>query len=308
MGSPQIGGGGAGPGRVRLLPILALVIGSMAGASAVIFIKVADMSPLLLASLRQLFAVVLLAPLYFAELKKRKKADLAPKGFVDALRVSAVPGVVLGIHFITWIIGARLTPAGNSTLIVNMVPVAMPFVIFIMDRLVPSRKEILATAIAVVGVIYLTWADVSFSADYFAGDLVCFGSMILFAIYLALGRRNNVDGRLWTYVVPLYATGGIACLAAATLTPGGMAGIDPRNLLMALILALVPTVIGHSVLNWAMTVFRPQVVSIVNLSQFIWASIFAYLFLAEVPAKGFWLTIPLILAGSILALLSPRKR
>lgn len=298
----------AGQGDRMGLAVAAMLAAAVIASSSVVFIKASTMSPYLLAALRLLMAAALLYPAYRRELAARAAASLPPAGFLDALRRSALPGAVLALHFVTWIVGARLTSAANSTLIVNMVPVAMPFIAFGLDRVKPTPRELAATAVAVSGIVYLTSSDISLSAEYFTGDLVCFGSMLLFTIYLALGRRNNVDGRLWTYVVPLYAAGGFLCLAAALAIPGGTDGLSPVNIALAAGLAIGPTIVGHSTMNWAMTILRPQIVSIVNLSQFVSASLLALLFLGEKPAGGFYLTVPLILAGALLALYAPRKK
>ena len=47
---------------------------------------------------------------------------------------------------------------------------------------------------------------------------------------------------------------------------------------------LVPTIIGHSILNYSMKHLRGQVVSILNVLQFVSAGIMAYFIRDEVPA------------------------
>ena len=133
-----------------------------------------------------------------------------------------MPGILLGLHFIAWIYGARMTLAGNSTVIVNMSPVVMPFLAFFL--LGPARAEGRSwePLIATAGVAILAAADYRGDARHFAGDLYCFAAMLLFTVYLALARKNNAAGRLWTYLVPLYSIGGIFCLSVALA-----AGISP---------------------------------------------------------------------------------
>jgi drug/metabolite transporter (DMT)-like permease len=132
--------------------------------------------------------------------------------------------------------------------------------------------------------------------------------MILYTVYLALGRRNNRERRLWSYLVPLYFYGGLFCLAVGLcfgINP--VAGITWTDVAMTIGLALGPTIIGHSVMNWAMLHFPPQTVSIVNLGQFIFAGILGFAFFSEVPSHVFYVTSVLIVAGSIVAILPRRK-
>jgi drug/metabolite transporter (DMT)-like permease len=270
------------------------------------------MDPLLLAASRLLIAGVLLLPLYFREAAREAARRSQPGASIAfhfaAFRTAAAGGAVIALHFISWIIGARATSAANSTLIVNMVPIAMPFVAVALNRVVPTKRELAATAIALCGVLIMGLGDFSLAPEYFIGDVVCFVSMLLFTVYLALSRRLASDGRLWTYIVPLYLIGGFIALAAAAAMNGSLAPPSPADALLAFGLALGPTVIGHSILNWAMTVLRPQSVSIANLFQFVSATILAFLIFGEKPHPLFYLTTVFIICGALLAITEQARK
>lgn len=288
---------------VWIVLIAAVIIAS----TAVIMIKATEVHPNLLASIRLLGAAALLSPLYFKEYRARRESNLAPTSHWAATKITIVPGMIVSLHFISWIIGARMTTAGNSTLIVNMNPVAMPFIAFFLSKVRPTRREIAATGIAIVGILVMGAGDFSLSTEYVAGDIICFLSMLCFTAYLAFSRRNNADGRLWTYIVPLYTVGGLLSLAAAAVAgPPAFSPMGWKDILIAFGLVVGPTVIGHSVLNWAMTVLRPQTVSIINLFQFVFTTIFAFFLFGETPKPAFYLTTVLILTGAILSVLGKR--
>ena len=294
-----------------------LGVGVLACSTAVIMVKQAQTHPVLLAAQRLLIASAALTPLMMRDLRR-----LNVRLDWSLLRRTLLPGLMLGAHFITWILGARLTLAANASLIVNMVPIAMPFLLHWMIREKLTRGEWAGTALAIVGVGILAVGDYHLSPELFLGDMVCFGSMLLFACYLALGRRNRDFPSIWIYLVPLYVVGGLACLAAAGVLawvwtiPGGrelLAALRigevhplavPRNVdwLLAVGLGLVPTVVGHSTLNYSMKHFGGQTVSIANLSQFIFAGTLAYFLLSEVPEVGFYAAAMLVLSGAVVAL------
>lgn len=280
-----------------------LVLGVFVASTSVIMIKASATNPLLQASYRLLGSVLILLPFFFRELEARSE-----KVEFRLVAPSILPGILLGLHFIAWIYGARLTLAGNSTVIVNMAPVVMPFFAFFLLGLKPSRREILGTLLATVGVAALAAADYRGNPSHFAGDFLCFVAMLLFTAYLALARKNNAAGRLWSYLVPLYASGGIFCLILAlVLGVNPIAGISWTDAAMTAGLALGPTVMGHSIMNWAMLRFPPQVVSILNLGQFIFAGILAFALFGEVPGAVFYATSALIVTGAVIAIL-PAKR
>lgn len=276
---------------------LLLLFGVFTGASAVIMIKACTVHPVLLASYRQLVAAAVLAPLFFRDLRRcRGQHTLAHVGR------TVLPGLMLGGHFITWIIGARLTLAGNANLIVNFVPVVMPFLLYLLVRERPNLGELGGTLLAVAGVAVLVGGDYHLSGEEFLGDVICFVSMLLFAGYLALGRRNRDFPTIWLYLVPLYFFGGVFCFIVSLFYVSPLAVDSLHDLAMVIGLGVVPTVIGHSMLNIAMKWFRGQVVGIAGLTQFIFAAILAWLLLGEVPTWHFYVAAALVGAGSLVAL------
>jgi drug/metabolite transporter (DMT)-like permease len=147
--------------------------------------------------------------------------------------------------------------------------------------------------------------DYDFEPGHFFGDVVCFGSMILFSVYLVLGRRGRALPSVWAYVVPLYAVAAVASLVGWIGQRDPLARLgEPRELLLALGLALVPTVLGHSALNFAMAHFRGQFVSIANLSQPLFAGLAAFVLFAEVPNAAAYPACLLVVAGAIVSLRS----
>jgi drug/metabolite transporter (DMT)-like permease len=295
MSEPDRGG--------RRAQLLLLVFGVFVGSTSVIMIKASTINPLLQASYRLLGAVIVLAPFFFRELGSR--GERLSLGLVAP---SILPGVLLGLHFIAWIYGARLTLAGNSTVIVNMSPVIMPFFAYFLLGVRPGRREVLGTIIAGAGVAALAAADYRGDPGRFAGDLCCFVAMLLFTVYLALARRNNPTGRLWSYLVPLYLAGGLFCLlVAVALGVSPVADITWTDIAMTAALALGPTIMGHSIMNWAMMRFSPQVVSILNLGQFVFAGILGFALFGEVPRAIFYATSVLIVAGAVVAILPERR-
>ncbi|HEY5550354.1 MAG TPA: hypothetical protein VIK52_00595 [Opitutaceae bacterium] len=80
--------------------------------------------------------------------------------------------------------------------------------------------------------------------------------MLLFALYIAFGRRNRDFPTVWLYVVPVYPTAGRICLAASVPWLSSFDAGSGREWLMIAGLAAVPTVIGHTLLNNAVRHLR----------------------------------------------------
>ena len=67
-------------------------------------------------------------------------------------------------------------------------------------------------------------------------------------------------------------------------------------------LGIIPTVLGHSILNYSMRHIRGQAVGIAALGQFIFAGIMGYFLLSDAPQQTFYVAAPLAVVGAILAL------
>ena len=281
------------PSRVK--DILILAAGVCAASTSVLFIKASSVPPVLLASYRMLAAAVILFPLFVSSVR-RNGIRIDTKLLAKTLPA----GIVLSLHFITWIIGSRLTLAANATLIVDMIPVAMPFTLYFLSRERITGRETAATFIALAGVAFLLISDLGLGN--MAGNALCFVSMLLYSLYLVLAKRNNDYPAVWIYVVPVYLIGGLVCLGIGSLFDAPFIGYRPEEWLYVAGLTVIPTVFGHTALNYSMGRLRGQVVAITSLGEFVFVAPLAYLLFGEVPSVFFIPASALILIAAVTSL------
>ncbi len=283
--------------------ISVLMIAELAMSSAVIFIKLSTDSPFILASYRLIFAAIILTPVYLLEYKKN-----VINYKIKNIKYSIIPSVFLSAHFITWIMGAKMTLATNATIIVNMVPSVMPFISFVILRERLDKREILGTIISIIGMFYLSIFDFHLSSLTFKGDVICFISMILFAFYIVFGRKNRGIPSVWLYVVPLYYFAGILTIVISYIFTNQLVIPDVKNIQFVLALAIIPTVIGHSLVNYSVRYFKSQTVSIFNQIQLFFAGILAYIFLHEIPSYNLYISSIFIIGGSIIVITNKKGK
>jgi len=261
-----------------------LVFGVFASSTSFVYIRESTEAPVMLAAYRLLLTSLLISPLFLRDYRRFHEGELG-----KLFRSSIGPGFVLGLHFISWVIGARMTTGANATLIVSLVPLAMPFFMLFMYQERITRNEVIATGLALLGMVILSLGDFSISMDYLTGDLVCLVSMILFAYYLALAKDSAKYESIWLYVFPMYLLAGIFCFILALFFSSPIHSYSPYEGLMIVLLAVVPTIGGHTILNFSMQKFRGQTVSIINMGQFIFAGIIAYFIYMEIPTTEFYI-------------------
>lgn len=286
-----------------LLRFLILVFGVISGSTAVIMIKASTENPLLVASYRLLVAALVLMPFFIKDLAAAERSYSWKQ-----LAWTLPPAVFLAMHFMSWVIGARMTQVANASLIANLTPVVMPFFVWIFFRERVNRQEITGTVLTLIGLLVLTSSTLSVSKTSFNGDLICFGSMLCFAAYLALGRKNGARLSLWMYMVPLYTIAGLICLGTALFVINPIKPYSQSNVLLILGLGVIPTVMGHTILNFSLKYFRGQVVSVTNLTQPIFATLLGLIIFGERPRPIFYLAGAIILGGVLVVLTASRTK
>jgi drug/metabolite transporter (DMT)-like permease len=274
------------------LRYLLLFLGVGACSTSAILIRMSATDPLVLTALRLVFASLMLAPVFLVELRRHGGA------FTRAhLRRTHAPALVLALHLVLWTLGVRMTAVAQATLIVNLVPIALPFFLLWLARERINAAEVAGTALAIVGLATLSVRDAVAAGGSAAGDAVCFASMLLFALYLALGRRNRDFPSIWLYVIPVYGQAALVCLLVALPRMGTFDVGSAREWSLMAGLAAIPTVCGHSLLNAAMRGIRGQIVSLCNVSQFVFAGVMGFLLFGEVPRALFYAASAIVVAG-----------
>ena len=282
---------------VPLRTYLLLFVAVICLASAVLFIQLSNVPPLGLSMWRLGLAGLILAPLALREWKRHR-----PNVDQISLRLAVLPGFVFAAHLVSWVIGARQTPTANASLIANMAPIALPGLLYLVAKERVRRTEWIGTGIVLMGLLVLVAGDVHLSAETVKGDLLCVGSMLFLAFYLALGRQRSPQFPGFAlYVVPLYLTGSLVCgvLMVATGEPFLP---DPGQWKWVLALTFIPTVLGHSLLNYAMKRMRGQVVAVASQTQFIFAGTAAYFIFGAAPALTFYPASVLAIVGTLFIL------
>ncbi|MDA0813481.1 MAG: DMT family transporter [Verrucomicrobia bacterium] len=271
------------------------MVAVLALSTSVLMLRESRLAPGTLSCWRLLFAAIILSPWFVRGWIRHRGVDFRPA----MLRHSVVPGLLLALHFTTWVIGARATEVANASLIVNMVPAVLPLLLWFLIREKIRRHEIVGTGIAFAGVLVLSGADLTVSAATARGDLICFGSMLLLAAYLAFGRRN---GRalpdVWLYVVPLYFIASAGSLGLAWSTGQKIELPVGRELVLVTALAIGPTILGHALINYTLRHLPGQRVAVASQCQFVAAGMLELGINGVLPTWGFYIAAPLVLIGA----------
>jgi drug/metabolite transporter (DMT)-like permease len=280
------------------LRYMLLFLGVMACSTSAIFIRSSATDPFVLTAFRLVIAFIFLLPVLLVQLGRHRGSFTR-----DHLSRTHAPAVVLAFHLILWTIGARMTVVAQATLIVNLVPIAVPFFLLWLAKERINRTEVVGTVLAIAGLLVLSVKDALKGGGNLAGDTVCFASMLLFGLYLALARRNRDFPSIWLYVIPVYGQAALVCLIVALPRLATFQVRSAREWAIMIGLGAIPTVCGHSLLNASMRRIRGQIVSLCNVSQFVFAGFMGYLLFGEIPRGIFYVASAIVVAGVAIVVL-----
>lgn len=273
-----------------------LVLGVVAVSFAAPLIRLADAPPLVVAFYRNLLATaVLIPPALFWRWDELRSLD---RREVAAL---AATGLLLAIHFGAWIPSVTLTTVAASTVLVATTPVwAAVGSRLLLGEGVPSRAAV-GIAVALIGAVVISGADVAVSVRAFAGDALALAGAISAAAYLLAGRRLRQRRSLLVYAVVVYAACSAALLVAIVVTGTPLGGYSARSWLMFALLALGPQILGHTVFNYLLGDVQATVIAVAVMGEPVGASILAFALFGEAPALISVAGGVLILAGIYMA-------
>lgn len=284
--------------QVRPLVLLVLFAGVLAVSCAALFVRLAAAPALSTAAMRMLFASV---P-SLALLSLRGRRELPRLGRADR-RLAALSGVCLALHFATWIASLGMTSVSSSVALVTTSPLFVTAFVALRGERVP-RLTIAAALVGLAGGLIIGYADLGGGREAIGGDLLALAGAAFAGFYFALGRRLRTVTSMTTYIGLVYPIAALGLVALVLVARQPLAGFSGRTYLMFVLMALVPQLIGHSALNWALGYLSAPFVAITVLGEPVIATVLAVIFLAEVPGPGRIVGAVVVLVGVYLGLRS----
>ena len=283
----------------RAVPIGLAVAVTAVSFAAIFFRKAAPTHPLVAAAFRLAIASALLLPFV---LRSRAAGRLTPQ----LLRAGVIAGCFYGVHFGTWVTSLTLTSVASSVTLVTATPILLGAWALLTGRDRPTPRHWLAMGLGVVGVLII--GSVEDGGEALLGDALALTGAAAMAGYLLIGRR------LGEHMQALAFTGIAAGVGAVTLVLAALAFGVPLEAASAASLgwialaALVPQLIGHTLLTWALRHTRPAVVGMATVGEPVGSTVLAYLWLGELVGPQVVLGCAVTLTAVIVALWEPRRR
>ncbi len=258
--------------------------------------RLAEAPPLTAAFWRLAFAVLLLLPFTRGAWRVWRTSTRADRW------ATLAAGVALGLHFGLWVTSLFLTTVAASVSLVTLqaVFVAIGSHLFLRERL--GGRAWVGVLVATTGAIAIAASDGLTAPDStraLLGDLLALLGGVGSAAYMLIGRRLRQRHDLVTYVTPVYAIAALTIAPFVLLTGQGFtADFSGYSFLVFVLLAAIPMLGGHTLVNWCMRYMPAHTVATWILLEPAGAALLAWPFIGEIPSWGVALGGVLVLVGA----------
>lgn len=282
-----------GPFQTSLQDIssyFALPISIIAVSFAAIFVRFSQVHPIAISFHRMLFSTLILSlllPFYSDEIR-----NITRKKWIVLISV----GFFLAAHMATWVASLDYTSVASSVVLVTSHPLLVAWLSSKYLGEKTSKRSYIGIIVALTGIAIMMISDFNYSKWSLFGDLLAIFAMFMAAGYIIRGRQMRQKMSVIPYAFVVYGFSTIFLAIFSILFSTSFRIYPANEYIIFLALAIVPTMVGHTVYNWALKYVKARVASVSLLGEPIGASILAFLILKEVPPN-------LTVVGAIITLI-----
>ncbi len=202
-----------------------------------------------------------------------------------ALKIAALSGVFLALHFIGFFLAMRFTSVAAGTALTALQPIFSAIYVRYRGGHI-ARLSLLGMLIAFASVFIITGVDLKLSLRAFEGDIFAIICALLAAGYVMIGSSVQRDISTSTYTSICYGVCALTVLPVIFLTGSTFTAFPFSQWLLALLLVLGAQILGHTMFNFSLKRLSPVVVSLIVFFEVPVASIFAFFWLHQKPSAG----------------------
>src|SRR5438876_1345403 len=198
----------------------------------------------------------------------------APRSLLLLMTLS---GLLLALHFWSWIASLRFTTVASSVLLVSLKPVFAWGLAAAWLREHPTRTEAWGIALAVIGASLIGLGDARLSLGALGGDVLALLGAVTGAGYYVIGRYVRQTVGIWRYATGVYAVAAAALALLALARSMPLVGFAGCEWTMSGAMAAGPMLVGHTGMNYALRHFRATTVNVAALGEPVGATVLAWL-------------------------------
>lgn len=215
-------------------------------------------------------------------------------------------GALLAAHFGFYLAGLAATSLPAAVALVSLEPLAVVLAAWIAFGLRPSRRELTGVLVATAGAVVV--ASGAGSGEHrLTGDAMVLVAVVLYGAYVAAARGLKDTMPVLPYAGAVYGVAALALLPAALLFPHAARSPAPRDWAAVVALGLVPTLVGHTLVQRAARTAPPAIVALVPPGETIGSILLGAAIMGTWPSAREWWGTALVLVGAVWAMSGKKK-
>ncbi|SIS56839.1 DMT family transporter [Salimicrobium flavidum] len=281
-----------------------LAVAVLSISASAIFVRLAgDVPAAIIAFYRLGIAVAIMTPWVIVK-HRNHLASITKK---DALS-SMLSGIFLAAHFILWFESLKYTSVASSVVLVSLQPIFAFLGTYFFFRERFTAGAVLSMMIAITGSVIIGWGDFQAGGDALYGDILALLGGMMVTGYFLIGQSVRKRLTLTSYTWLVYGMAAIALFIYNLPSLSSFSGYSGNQWLIFLMLALIPTFLGHSLLNWSLKWVSTSKISMAVLLEPVGASILAYLLFGESLSWSQVLGGAVVIFGLMIFILSTTRK
>ncbi|REJ23802.1 MAG: EamA family transporter [Caldibacillus debilis] len=257
-------------------PYLVIAFGVFSVSTSAILVKLAEAPAGVIAFYRLFFSVLLMLPVILT----RNLKDIGGFSLKD-LFLSAVSGIFLAFHFILWFESLNYTSVASSTVLVTLQPLFSFAGTYLLYKERITFRTIVSGMVAIFGSILISWGDFNISREALFGDVLALIACALITGYLLFGQSVRKRVSLFPYTFVVYSISSVTLWIYVWENGQSFYPYRPQDWIYFLLLAVFPTLLGHTLFNWSLKWVSTNVISMAILFEPVGAALLAFFILGE---------------------------
>ena len=209
-------------------------------------------------------------------------------------------GILLGFHFALFFEAIKITSISNATFLGTLAPFfTLILEIYFLKRKF-SRVVLLGLIVTFFGSIIILVYDFDLSTSFTLGNIYAVLCSICLAIAFVIAEKVRENENTIVYTRTLYLSAALTLLLISFFANETLMINNHIDFLGLLFLGLVPTIIGHNSIYYAIKYVSPTIVAAFPLGEPIIATVLAYFIFNEFITFNIYIGGALTLVGLIL--------
>ena len=209
-------------------------------------------------------------------------------------------GILLGIHFALFFQAIKTTNIANATFLGTLAPFFTLLIEIYFLKRDYHKKILLGLLFTLLGSIIIFSYDLNLQSTYTLGNIYAILCSICLAIAFIIAEKVRKNENTIVYTRTLYLSAACTLLFIACIVDESLIQYSYNEYLGLLFLGIVPTIIGHNSIYYAVKYVSPTIVAAFPLGEPVIATILAFFIFHEIITINIFVGGIITLLGLIL--------